>query len=42
MKNELLKNIKYDDLKVSIKQRIINFLIKKEIIKSPNYIFGGF
>ena len=41
MKNELLKNIIYDEIKVSFKQKIINFLIKIEIIKSSNYIFGG-
>lgn len=41
MKNELLKNIIYDEIKVSFKQRIVNFLFAKRIINSPNYIFGG-
>ena len=41
MENELLKNIKYDNIKVSFKQKIVNFLIKRNVIKSPNWIFGG-
>ena len=41
MENELLKNIKYDNVKVSFNQRIVNFLIKKGIIRTPNWIFGG-
>lgn len=41
MENELLENIIYDEIKVSFKQKIVNFLIKRNIIKSPNWIFGG-
>ena len=41
MKNELLENIIYDEIKVSFKQKIVNFLITRNVIKSPNWIFGG-
>ena len=41
MKNELLENIIYDEIKISFRQKIVNFLLAKGIIKSPNWIFGG-
>ena len=42
MENELLLNdIVYDEIKVSLKQRVVNFLFAKGMIKSPNWIFGG-
>ena len=39
--NELIKNLEYDEIKVTVKQKIYNFLYAKGIIKSPNWIFGG-
>ena len=39
--NELIKNLKYDNLKLTLKQKIYNFLFEKSIIKSSNWIFGG-
>lgn len=41
MENELLNNIIYDKIKVSVRQRIFNFFCSIGIIKSPNWIFGG-
>ena len=41
MQTELLKNIQYDEIKVSLRQRIVNFLFGKGFIKSKRYIFGG-
>lgn len=38
---DLIENLKYDEMKVSLKQKIYNFLFAKGIIKSPNWIFGG-
>ena len=39
--NELIKNLEYNEIKVTVKQKIYNFLFAKGIIKSPNWIFGG-
>ena len=39
--NELIKNLEYDEIKVTLKQKIYNFLYAEGIIKSPNWIFGG-
>ena len=41
MENELLNNIIYDKIKVSVRQRIFNFFYSIGIIKSSNWIFGG-
>lgn len=41
MENKLLENIIYDEIKISVRQRIFNFLCVIGIIKSPNWIFGG-
>jgi hypothetical protein len=38
---DLIENLKYDEIKVILKQKIYNFLFAKGIIKSPNWIFGG-
>ena len=38
---DLTENLKYDVIKVTLKQNIYNFLYAKGIIKSPNWIFGG-
>lgn len=38
---DLIENLKYDEMKVSLKQKIYNFLFAKGIIKSSNWIFGG-
>ena len=38
---DLIENLKYDEIKVTVKQKIYNFLCSKGIIKSPNWIFGG-
>ena len=38
---DLIENLKYDEIKITVKQKIYNFLYAKEIIKSPNWIFGG-
>ena len=39
--NDLIENLKCDEIKVTLKQKFYNFLFAKEIIKSPNWIFGG-
>lgn len=38
---DLIENLKYDEIKVTLKQKIYNFLSAKGIIKSLNWIFGG-
>lgn len=38
---DLIENLKYDEIKITVKQKICNFLYAKGIIKSPNWIFGG-
>lgn len=38
---DLIKNLKYDKIKITLKQKIYNFLFAKGIIKSSNWIFGG-
>ena len=38
---DLIENLKYYEMKVTVKQKIYNFLFAKGIIKSPNWIFGG-
>ena len=38
---DLIENLKYDEIKITLKQKIYNFLFAKGIIKSPNCIFGG-
>lgn len=38
---DLIENLKCDEMKVTVKQKIYNFLYAKGIIKSPNWIFGG-
>lgn len=38
---DLIENLKYDEIKVTVKQKIYNILFAKGIIKSPNWIFGG-
>lgn len=39
--NELLKDLKYDCVKFTPKQKLYNFLFGKGLIKSFNWIFGG-
>ena len=38
---DLIENLKYDVIKVTLKQKFYNFLFAKGIFKSPNWIFGG-
>ena len=38
---DLIENLKYDEMKVTLKQKFYNFSFAKGIIKSPNWIFGG-